>query len=71
MKEDKKVVKQARQNFRSNLKSACMHYRKEVRRLFLKKEDFENQLKILFFRKRKQSSKKIYSVAKRKQKRNF
>lgn len=33
MKEDKKVVKQARQNFRSNLKSACMHYRKEVRAL--------------------------------------
>ena len=33
MKEDKKVVKQARQNFRSNLKSARMHYRKEVRAL--------------------------------------
>ena len=33
MKEDKKVVKQARQNFRSNLKSARMHYRKEVRTL--------------------------------------
>ncbi|MDG3227990.1 phage tail tip lysozyme, partial [Streptococcus suis] len=31
MKEDKKLVKQARQNFRSNLKSARMHYRKEVR----------------------------------------
>ena len=33
MKEDKKLVKQARQNFRSNLKSARMHYRKEVRDL--------------------------------------
>lgn len=33
MKEDKKLVKQARQNFRSNLKSARMHYRKEVRAL--------------------------------------
>ncbi|HFI2463888.1 TPA: CHAP domain-containing protein, partial [Streptococcus suis] len=33
MKEDKKLVKQARQNFRSNLKSARMHYRKEVRTL--------------------------------------
>lgn len=33
MKEDKKLVKQARQNFRSNLKTARMHYRKEVRTL--------------------------------------
>ena len=33
MKEDKKVVKQARKKFRSNLKSARMHYRKEVRTL--------------------------------------
>ena len=33
MKEDKKLVKQARQNFRSNLKSARIHYRKEVRAL--------------------------------------
>ncbi|VHG66699.1 Tn5252 Orf28 [Streptococcus pyogenes] len=33
MKEDKKVGKQVRQNFRSNLKSARMHYRKEVRTL--------------------------------------
>lgn len=33
MKEDKKLVKQARQNFRSNLKLARMHYRKEVRTL--------------------------------------
>ena len=33
MKEDKKVVKQVRKNFRSNLKSARMHYRKEVRAL--------------------------------------
>ncbi|VTS74258.1 Tn5252 Orf28 [Streptococcus canis] len=33
MREDKKVVKQARQNFRSNLKSARMYYRKEVRTL--------------------------------------
>ncbi|KED03508.1 hypothetical protein CECT5772_10577 [Streptococcus equi subsp. ruminatorum CECT 5772] len=58
MKEDKKVVKQVRKKFRSNLKSARMHYRKEVRtlkKLILKKEDFENQPKILFFRKRKQS----------------
>lgn len=58
MREDKKLVKQARQNFRSNLKSARMHYRKEVRtlkKLILKKEDFENQPKIRFFRKRKQN----------------
>ncbi len=57
MKEDKKLVKHARQNFRSNLKSARMHYRKEVRALkqtVPKKDDFENQPKILFFRKRKQ-----------------
>ncbi|MGG6835156.1 UNVERIFIED_CONTAM: CHAP domain-containing protein, partial [Streptococcus canis] len=33
MREDKKVVKQARQNFRSDLKSARIHYRKEVRAL--------------------------------------
>jgi hypothetical protein len=33
MKEDKKLVKHARQNFRSNLKSARIHYRKEVRTL--------------------------------------
>ncbi|VGQ40607.1 Tn5252 Orf28 [Streptococcus pyogenes] len=33
MKEDKKVGKQVRQNFRSNLKSARMHYRKEARTL--------------------------------------
>ncbi|MGT2864352.1 hypothetical protein [Streptococcus equi] len=33
MKEDKKVVKQVRKKFRSNLKSARMHYRKEVRTL--------------------------------------
>ena len=55
MKEDKKLVKQARQNFRSNLKSARMHYRKEVRALKQKKDDFVNQPKILCFRKRKQS----------------
>lgn len=58
MKEDKKLVKQARQNFRSNLKSARMHYRKEVRTLkqtVPKKDDFENQPKILCFKIRKQS----------------
>ncbi len=56
MKEDKKLVKHARQNFRSNLKSARMHYRKEVRALkqtVPKKADFENHPKILCFKIRK------------------
>ncbi|HEM3718444.1 TPA: CHAP domain-containing protein, partial [Streptococcus suis] len=50
MKEDKKLVKQARQNFRSNLKSARMHYRKEVRTLR------QNVPKKGRFRKQAQSS---------------
>ena len=33
MKEDKRLVKQVRKKFRSNLKSVRMHYRKEVRTL--------------------------------------
>ncbi len=33
MKKGKKLVKQDRKNFRSNLKSARMYYRKEVRAL--------------------------------------
>ncbi len=61
MKEDKKLVKHARQNFRSNLKSARMHYRKEVRALkqtVPKKDDFENQPKILFSGKENRDKRK-------------
>ena len=74
MKEDKKLVKQARQNFRSNLKSARMHYRKEVRTLKkadLKKGRFRKPTQNSLFQEKKTELKEIYSVAKRKQKRSF
>ncbi|HGC6778706.1 TPA: M23 family metallopeptidase, partial [Streptococcus agalactiae] len=56
MKEDKKLVKQARQNFRSNLKSARMHYRKEVRTLkqtVPKKGRFRKSAKNSLFQEKK------------------
>ncbi|NRH12696.1 CHAP domain-containing protein, partial [Streptococcus suis] len=56
MKEDKKLVKQARQNFRSNLKSARMHYRKEVSSLkqtVPKKGRFRKSAKNSLFQEKK------------------